>query len=165
MKPLALALFCLVQPAVAQDDATMRLAGRMAFPQPQLAKPGACVMYREGGAGWILTEPMYWLRGTVVSAEIRNQRVERCPDFGKPLTQLSREEFNRLASQQPCVSRDDLAREESRGYIRFKVEGWETPYGRKMANAGRLYEGHFLDRKLDKGVELEVDATLLGACS
>lgn len=157
-----LLLACTVS-AFGQDDA-MRLSGRMLFPDPELAKPGACVMYREGGAGWILLEPVYWLRGTVLASEIRNRQVGRCPEFGKPIEQYSRDEFNRLANNQPCVSRDDAIRDESRGVIRLRVDAWETPYARKMANAGRLYQGNYLDKKLEKGIELEVDATLLGAC-
>jgi len=164
MKSIFAVLLLITTPVMAQDDATMRLSGRMLFPVPDLAKPGACVMYREGGAGWVLREPEFWLKGTVVASEIRSRRVERCPDAGKPIQQYSREEFNRLARQQPCVSRDDAIREESWGAIRFRVEGWETPHARKLANAGRLYQGHYLDQKLEKGGELELDATLLGAC-
>lgn len=164
MKSILAVLLCVALPALAADDAAMRLSGRMLFPAPELAKPGACVMYREGGAGWVLREPEFWLKGVVIAAEIRSRRVERCIDSGKPVTQLTRDEFNRLATAQPCVSRDDLAREESWGAIRLRVDGWETPHARKLANAGRLYQGHYLAHKLEKGGELEIDATLLRAC-
>ncbi|HRE18904.1 MAG TPA: hypothetical protein PLW86_17850, partial [Rhodocyclaceae bacterium] len=82
----------------------------------------------------------------------------------KPIQQYTREEFNQLARQQPCVSRDDARREESWGVIRLRVDSWETPHAKKLENAGRLYQGHYLDRKLESGGELELDATLLGAC-
>lgn len=148
--------------ASAAED--MRLAGRMLFKEPELAKPGACVMYREGGAGWIITEPVYWLKGRTVAAQVQKRRIEVCPDAGKQPGQLSREEFNRLARTQPCVSSPEKVREEDIGVIRLRIDDWETPWAKKAANSGRLYQGYFLDQILRKGEEMEIDADLLMAC-
>lgn len=151
---------------VQADDPVLRPSARLLFTQPELVRPGSCVMYREGGSGWIVTEPVYWLKGTVSGAEIRSRRVGRCPEVpGKLMEQYTREEFNRLAAASPCVGRDDLVREDQTGLVRFLVEDWETPWAKRAANSGRLYQGHFLDRALEKGLELEVEADLLGACS
>lgn len=148
------------------DDMALRPSARLLFNQPELTKPGACVMYREGGQGWVFTEPVFWLKGSVVTAEVRSRRLGRCPEVpGKLIEQYSRDEFNRLANARPCVSRDDLAHEEQVGMVRFKVEDWETPWAKRAANAGRLYQGHFIDKPLQKGMELEIEADLLGACS
>jgi hypothetical protein len=44
------------------------------------------------------------------------------------------------------------------------VTDWETPHAVRAANAGRLYRGMFLDRKLEKGMEIELEADLLAVC-
>ncbi|HJW26305.1 MAG TPA: hypothetical protein VJ576_15535 [Rhodocyclaceae bacterium] len=153
--------------ALAQaDDPVLRPSARLLFKEPEVARPGSCVMYREGGNGWVFTEPVYWLKGTVVTADIHSRRIERCPEVpGKSIEQYSRDEFNRLAAASPCVTRDDLIHEEQSGLVRVRVEEWETPWARRAANANRLYQGHFLDRTLHKDMELEIEADLLGACS
>jgi hypothetical protein len=48
--------------------------------------------------------------------------------------------------------------------VRLRVTEWETPYAVKAANAGRLYRGMFIDRRLGKGMEIELEADLLGIC-
>lgn len=151
--------------ASAYADDSMRLSGRMLFKVPELARPGACVLYREGGAGWILTEPQYWLKGTVVSAAPKKLMPELCPLVaGKVVEHYSRDEFNRLAKAQPCVSKPENRKEMELGFIRFRVEDWETPWARTAANAGRLFQGYYLDQKLQKGLELELPADLLIPC-
>lgn len=143
----------------------MRLSDRMLFKLPELTQPGACVMYREGGAGWILTEPQYWVKGVVVAAEPKKMRLEICPLVtGKAIEQYSRSEFNRLAKAQPCVSDPEKQKEAVFGTIRFKVQDWETPWAASAANAGRLFQGYYLDQKLQKGLELELQADLLIPC-
>lgn len=164
MKKITLMTFLLISTgAMAAED--MRLAGRMLFKMPELAKPGACVMYREGGAGWILTEPVYWLRGTTVGSEVRKRKLDVCPDAGgKPIEHYTREEFNRLANAQPCVSKAENSREEDVGIIRIRVEEWETPWAKRAANTWRLFQGNYLDKPLKKSGEIELDADLLGPC-
>lgn len=155
----------LVGAAVADDVPALRPSARLLFGQPELMQPGSCVIYREGGSGWILGDPVYWLKGRVVLGEIRSRRLQRCPEApGKLIEQYSRDEFNRLANAYPCVRRDDPLREEQFGIVRLRVEEWETPWAKRTANAGRLYQGHFIDRALDKGVELEIEADLLSGC-
>ena len=46
----------------------------------------------------------------------------------------------------------------------LRIEEWETPWAKRAANAGRLYQGHYLDQMLKKGQEIEIDADLLGTC-
>jgi len=167
MTRLFFLLFLLCSANLAQaGDPVLRPSARLLFKEPEVAKPGSCVMYREGSGGWIFTEPVYWLKGTVVSTDIRSRKLDRCPEVpGKTIEQYTREEFNRLAAARPCVSRDDLVREEQNGMVHLRVEEWETPWAKRAANANRLYQGHFLDRTLKKGMELEIEADLLGACS
>ncbi len=157
-------LSALAGSALAAPDG-MRLEERMLFKSPELAKPGACVMYREGGAGWILTEPVYWLKGTTVRSEVKTRRVDRCPAVqGKVPEHYTREEFNRLANAYPCAAKAENVRDEAFGILHVRVDDWETPWAKRAANSGRLYQGHYIDRPLQKGMELEVDANLLAAC-
>lgn len=150
--------------AVAQE-AGLRPSARLYFKSPELLKPGACIMYREGGAGWILTEPVYWLKGTVLASEVRTRKLDVCPEApAKPVENYTRDEFNRLSAAYPCVSKPELMRDEQFGLVRFKVESWETPWAKPAANRFRLFQGHFLNRPLKQGMELELEADLLGAC-
>lgn len=147
------------------DDIALRPSAKLLFAQPELLQPGACVMYREGGAGWIATEPVYWLRGKVINAEVRSHRLERCPEVpGKEIGRYSRAEFVRLAQARPCVSRDDLVRDGQVGVVRLQVSDWETPWGKRAANSYRLFQGMFLDQPLSKGLEIDIEADLLSAC-
>lgn len=150
--------------AIGAEEA-LRLSRNLALQQPELTRPGACVMYREGGAGWLLTEPQYWVKGNVVSVNTRKQRLEECPLIaGKQIEQYSRAEFNQWARAQPCVTQGQTRPEVESGFVRFQVEDWETPWARRAANAGRLFHGHYLDQKLHKGMELEIAERLLIAC-
>jgi hypothetical protein len=164
MRTLLVFLACLATPALA-DEPTLRPSARLLFKQPELMQAGQCVMYEEGGSGWVVTDPVFYLKGKVVASEVRSRHLGRCPLVeGKNIEQYSRVEFNRLAMAYPCVAETRLERHEQIGMVRFRVDAWETPYARKAANAGRLYRGMFIDRVLEKGLELEIEADLLGVC-
>jgi len=164
MKIFLAALALLALPAVA-DEIALRPSAKLLFKQPELLRPGSCVVYEEGGSGWVVTEPVYYLKGTVVSAEVRTRHLGVCPLVpGKTLLQYSREEFNRQALASPCVSPGVPERDEQIGIVRLRVGDWETPHEKKAANAGRLYRGNFIERKLEKGMEIELEANLLGVC-
>lgn len=151
-------------PAMAAEPA-LRPSARLLFKAPELLKPGQCVVYEEGGAGWVMTDPVYYLRGEVIKSEVRTRHVGRCPVVpGKTLEQYSREEFIRHAKAHPCVSENAPEREEQIGIVRIRVSDWETPHTKRAENAGRLYRGTFLDQKLEKGLEIELEADLLGLC-
>lgn len=167
MKRRFLPFFLVILAMAAQaDEPALRPSARLLFAQPELLRPGTCAMVKEGGAGWILTEPVYWLRGTVVAAEVRSRRLDVCPEVpGKTVDTYNRDEFNRLANARPCVSRPELARDEQVGVVRLQVADWETPWAKRAANAYRLYQGHYLDKPLTKGVELDIEADLLSACT
>lgn len=164
MKISFVALCLLALPAVA-DEPALRPSAQLLFRQPELLRPGSCVLYEEGGSGWIATEPVYFLKGRVVAAEVRTRHLGVCPPVpGKTLLQYSREEFNRHVLASPCVSAGVPERDEQIGIVRLRVDEWETPHARKAANAGRLYRGSFIDRKLEKDMEIELEANLLGVC-
>ncbi|MGE5471888.1 MAG: hypothetical protein ACM3X0_13910 [Bacteroidota bacterium] len=164
MRILLLALTLLATPLLA-DEVGLRPSASLLFKQPELLQPGSCVVYQEGGSGWIITEPVYYLKGEVIAAEVRTRHLGACPVVpGKVLNQYSREEFNRHAQALPCVSPGVPERDEQSGVVRLRVSSWETPYARKAANAGRLYRGMFIGQKLQKGVEIELEADLLGLC-
>ncbi len=148
------------------DDPVLRPSARLLFKQPELLQPGQCVRYEEGGAGWVLTDPLYYLKGQVIAARVETRHVGTCPIVpGKVLKQYSRDEFNRHAQAYPCVSPGFAERDEQIGVVRIKVGDWETPHAKKAENAGRLYRGMFLDRRLEKGMEIELEADLLGTCT
>jgi len=162
---LSLFLLSLLAASAMADEAVLRPSASLLFKHPELARPGACVMYREGGSGWIFTEPVFYLKGKVVASEVRTRHLDRCPEVsGKSVDLYTREEFNRLANAYPCVAGTDETHDEQIGMIRFTVEEWETPWAKRAANAGRLFQGHFIDRKLEKGQQMELEADLLGPC-
>jgi hypothetical protein len=164
MRILLAALACLAIPAQAAEP-QLRPSARLLFKQPEMLRVGQCVRYEEGGAGWVMTDPVFFLKGEVVASEVHTRHVGKCPLVpGKNLEQYSRDEFNRHALAYPCVSQDVAERDEQIGIVRIRVSDWETPHARKAENAGRLYRGMFIDRKLEKGMELELEADLLGVC-
>lgn len=147
------------------DESALRPSARLLFKQPELLQAGRCVIYEEGGAGWLLTDPVYYIKGKVLAAEVKTRHLGRCPEVpGKTIEQYSREEFNRHAQAHPCVSADVAERDEQVGVVRLSVTAWETPHARQMASKGRLYRGMFIDKPLAKGMEIELEADLLGPC-
>ncbi len=147
------------------DDAPLRPSARLLFKQPEMLRPGQCVRYEEGGAGWVVTDPVFYLKGEVLASEVRTRRLGRCPLVpGKNIEQYTRAEFNRNEQAYPCVDQGVPEPHEQIGIVRIRVIDWETPHARKAENAGRLYRGAFIDRRLEKGMEIELEADLLGIC-
>ncbi len=164
MRLLFALLGCLAFAAQA-DDAPLRQSASLLFKHPVMLKSGQCVRYEEGGAGWVVSEPVYYLKGEVLSAEVRTRQLGHCPVVpGKSIAQYSRDEFNRHALAYPCVSAEVPERNAQIGVVHLRVTDWETPHARKAENAGRLYRGMFIDRKLEKDMEIELEADLLGPC-
>jgi len=165
MRIFLAALMLVALPAVAEEVPQLRPSAHLLFKSPEMLKPGQCVAYEEGGAGWVVTDPVFYLRGQVVSTDIRTRHLGKCPQVpGKTLEQYSRDEFNRHALAYPCVSEKVPERDEQIGFVRVRVTDWETPYARRARNAGRLYRGMFIDQTLKKGMEIELEADLLGTC-
>ncbi len=107
----------------AAAETELRPSASLLFHHADLVRPGRCVLYREGGGGWVLTAPQYWLRGAVAASEIRQRRLEQCPELpGKNKDQASREEFVRLAAAYPCLAPGEAPREISLGVVRVAVE-------------------------------------------
>lgn len=164
MRILLVFLAGLALAAQAAEPALRPSAGLL-FKQPELLRAGQCVRYEEGGAGWVATDPVYYLKGEVLAAEVRTRHLGKCPLVpGKNIEQYSRDEFNRHALSFPCLAQDVAERDEQIGIVRVRVADWETPYAKKAENAGRLYRGMFIERKLEKGMEIELEADLLGVC-
>jgi hypothetical protein len=165
MRNFLVVLALLATPALAAES-VLRPSARLLFKQPELLQVGNCVVYREGGSGWVITEPVYYLKGRVLAAEVRTRHLGKCPLVpGKNMEQYSRVEFNSHALAYPCVSADVPERDEQIGFVRLSVTSWETPHAARAANAGRLYRGMFVDKKLEKDMEIELEADLLGVCS
>lgn len=155
---------CLSFSAQAVEPA-LRPSAQLLFKQPELLRPGSCVRYEEGGAGWVATDPVYYLKGEVLASEVQTRHLGKCPLVpGKNIEQYTREEFNRHARAFPCVSETAAERDEQIGIVRLRVTDWESPHAIRAANAGRLYRGMFIDRKLEKGMEIELEADLLAVC-
>jgi hypothetical protein len=156
---------CLAMPVLA-DAPALRTSARLLFKNPELLRPGSCVMYKEGGSGWVLTEPQFYLRGTILSSEVRTRQLASCPVVpNKNVAQYSREEFNRLSLAYPCLEQGVSAQEMQIGLVRLRVNEWETPHAKLAANSGRLYRGMFIDKPLKKNMEIEMEADLLEACA
>ena len=155
-----LLLFAL--PAAAASSELLPSARRLQTTPEQFA-PGRCVVYGERGES--LVAPEHFVRGRVAAARVEERRLAVCPQVaGKGFEQYSRDEFNRRVLAQPCVSADKYVRDIQLGIVRLRVAQWETPHARRAANAGRLYRGMFIDRQLKEGMEIELEADLLGTC-
>ena len=165
MRLFLVALAFLTTSAQANDPVLLRPSANMLFKHPAMLQVGNCVRYEEGGAGWVITEPVFYLKGDVLAADVRTRHLGQCPVVqGKIMEQYSRDEFNRHVLAYPCVSPGVAERDEQIGIVRLRVDDWETPYARKAENAGRLYRGTFIDHKLEKGMEIEIEADLLSVC-
>jgi len=165
MRIFLVSLACLALSVRADEPVLLRPSAQMLFKHPAMLLPGQCVRYEEGGAGWVITEPVFYLKGEVLSAEVQTRHLGQCPVVpGKIIEQYSRGEFTRHALAYPCVSPGVAERDEQTGMVRIRVADWETPHAKKAENAGRLYRGTFIDRKLEKGLEIEIEADLLSVC-
>lgn len=164
MRILVLAMAWLAISVQAAEPA-LRPSAQLLFKDPGMLKEGQCVRYEEGGAGWVITEPVFYLKGEVLSAEVVTRHLGHCPVVpGKNMDQYTRAEFNRHARAYPCVSTDVAERDEQIGIVRVRVVDWETPHAKKAENAGRLYRGTFVDQRLQQGMEIELEADLLEIC-
>jgi len=121
------------------------------------------VIYREINPE--VADAVFHVQGRIVAAGVRTRRLAVCPRVSaREIENTTREQFNRLLLAYPCVSSENYARDVQTGTIRLRVEQWETPHARRAANGGRLYRGMFIETKLEEGMEIELEADLLGSC-
>ena len=151
--------------AAAAGEPPTRPSARLLKAQPQAFEAGRCVIYQENGGGGGASDTEYFVRGRVVAAALETRSLSACPEVpGRVIEQYTRAEFNRLALAYPCLSGETAALEVQIGVVRLRVDDWETPHTRRAANAGRLYRGMYIDRELMKGMEITLEADLLGTC-
>ena len=159
----AAGILALAAAVAVAGDFELRPSARLLQADPEAWRNGRCVIYRESNPE--VTDAIFYVKGRIVAAGVRTQRLTVCPRVsGRSVEQYTREEFNRLVLTHPCVSSDNYARDVQVAMIRLRVERWETPFARRAANAGRLYRGMFIDTNLKEGMEIELEADLLGAC-
>lgn len=166
----AVTAFCLflpwVSPPLLADEPLLRPSAKLLFKHPELLRAGSCVRYQEGGSGWIITEPAFYLQGVIEKSEVQTRRLMQCPTVpGKNPEHYSRSEYTRLLAAYPCLSAGEPAREEQIGVVHLRVTAWETPHARQSANRGRLFRGHYLDQALETSLPLAIEADLLQACT
>lgn len=140
------------------------LANVLHAQEARLPEPGECALFREGGGGYILTAPTYYVRGTITEVYRRPHRMDLCPNPGKSRMNYTREDWQRFADAFPCVNDPALARDVDAVRVRFRVEDWDTPWAVQHGRNGMLMKGRFLDTELQEGVELDIDGTLLLRC-
>jgi hypothetical protein len=129
------------------------------------AQVGDCAIFREGGSGYLLKTPTYWLRGTI--AEVRSERrlAAHCPSFDKPPAAFAPADWARYAAALPCATAADAEREVEVLRVVLSVDAWETPWTRSHGASGWLFRGQFLDTRLAAGVLIDMDAAWLQRCS
>lgn len=147
---------CLLSMA-AGTAASLPAVGEM----PQI---GDCVIFREGGDGWLITTPVYWLRGTIAALSPERRLATRCPAIDRPTVAYTRADWQRVAAATPCVDREADIREVDALRVHVRVEDWETPWSAAHGTAGWLFRGQFLDQSLSKGKVIDMDATWLQRC-
>jgi hypothetical protein len=156
-------LLALAAAPVAAGDAELRPSARLVLADPEAWLAGRCVIYREINPE--VADAVFHVQGRIVAAGVRTRRLAVCPQVPpREIEHVTRDEFNRLLLAHPCVSSDNHARDAQSGMVRLRVEQWETPHARRAANGGRLYRGMFIDTKLEEGMEIELEADLLGSC-
>ena len=126
--------------------------------------PGDCAMFREGGVGYILKTPTYWLRGSVAEVYSRPHQMALCPQLGKSRERYSRSDWKKVAEAYPCVTDPAKVREVEAIRIKLRVEAWDTPWSLQHGHNGMLFRGHYLDTELKEGVILDIDGTVLERC-
>lgn len=125
---------------------------------------GDCAMFREGGVGYILTTPVYWLRGRIEEVYTRPHQMALCPQLGKTPERYNRDDWMKIAETYPCASDPAKVRELQAVRVRLRVEAWDTPWSSQHGHNGWLYRGHFLKTELKEGVVLDIDGSLLERC-
>lgn len=89
MRSFLVALAWLALSAQAAEPA-LRPSARLLFKDPDMLKAGQCVRYEEGGAGFIMTEPVFYLRGEVLASAVETRHLGHCPLVpGKNLDQYT----------------------------------------------------------------------------
>lgn len=126
--------------------------------------PGDCAMFREGGQGYILKGPAYWLRGRIEEVYKRPHRMGLCPNLGKTRERYTRDDWVTIADAYPCVTNPEHVGEVQAIRIRMRAEAWDTPWSLSHGHNGWLFRGHFLKTELKEGVVLDIDGTLLERC-
>jgi hypothetical protein len=160
--PLSLVMLAF---AAAAGEPPTRPSARRLKAQPQDFQVDRCVIYQENGGGSAMSDSDFFVKGKVVAAALETRTLKACPEVsGRGIEQYTRAEFNRLALAYPCLTGEPATLEAQLGVVRLRVESWETPHARQAANAGRLYRGMYIDRTLTKGMEIELEADLLGTC-
>ncbi len=160
--PVTLALLAFT---AAAGEPPARPSARLLKAQPQNFQPERCVIYREDGGGNGASETDYFVKGRIVAAGVETRILPACPAVpGRGIEHYTRDEFNRLALAYPCLNGEPVNIEAQLGLVSLRVDSWETPHGRRAANAGRLYRGMYIDRELKKDMEIELEADLLGSC-
>jgi len=130
-------------------------------PDPQI---GGCAIFREGGAGWLLKAPTYWLKGSIVGISRERRMANLCPQIGKPTSAYTQAERLRVAAASPCVLKAAEIGEVSVIRVQLAVEAWETPWSSQHGAGGWLFRGQFLDQTLSKGEVVDIDANWLEPC-
>lgn len=126
---------------------------------------GSCVNYQEGGSGWVVIELVYYLKGKVVVVEVWICYFGVCfVVLGKNMVQYSCDQFNCYVLVYFCVLEKFLECDEQIGIVCLQVDDWEMLYVVKLVNVGWFYCGMFIDKKLEKGMEIEFEVDLLGVC-
>lgn len=132
--------------------------------ESRLPEPGDCAALREGGGGYILKEPTYYVKGAIIEIYRRPHRMEVCPTANKQRERYTRDDWQRYADAFPCVSAPELVKDVEAIRIRLRVSEWDTPWGLNHGKTGMLFRGHYLNTELKEGVELDIDGALLQRC-
>ena len=75
------------------------LADDTASSAPRPPQIGDCVIFREGGGGFILKAPTYWLKGSIAALSSERRVAGLCPKIGKQVSAYSRDDWARVREQ------------------------------------------------------------------
>ena len=131
---------------------------------PGLPNTGDCVIYREGGDGYVFKTPTWWVSGAISEIYTQKRLMDTCPLANKNKMLYTRDDWIKMTEAYPCVDSQEKARHVEVTRIRFKVKEWETPWVKTHGQNGRLYRGYYLDIPLKTGATIDIDGTLLEQC-
>ena len=121
-------------------------------------------MFREGGEGYILKTPTYWLRGTVDAIYRRPHRMALCPQMGKPREALHARRLDagrrRLPLRHHCPAKE-------REVEAIRIACVPTPGTRLDVTARTQWlalSRPFPQHRTQGGCHLDIDGTLLERC-
>jgi hypothetical protein len=161
---VALALYW-PTPALAVEPALAPF-GALAFQAAGMLQTGSCVVYEEGGSGWVMTDPcLFTSRACSWRRSANPPPRQVCPQVpGQEYRAIQSRGIQPQAKAFPVFRENTPERDEQIGIVRLRSRSWETPHAKRRQCRSPLSR-HVYRPQLEKDMEIELEADLLGVCA